>query len=225
MKIFNHCGQERGPRNISQEIDVRLADSDDGDPGASWLVVQHNTGGRSNAYEFMQFLRTWWHHSDDNAMLAINIKEDGLALYIREVLAEVGLPRHRYFCFDMSQAERRVYIAAGLSIAAKVSKYGIENPFGDYIWFDWDPIFAPDGTRRNDPSKLYVPMVCICRDYYGIGQEKLIEKKIIAISPDLYGVTNVRVIHKLWDFAKNNGFFGICTDMPGEAEEYFHAAP
>jgi hypothetical protein len=216
-KIFNHRGQERGPQNISQEIDVRLMDDWDDSIGVlpPVLVCAHDIDCRGfhDVPQFISYVQEWVQIADEDAILAINIKEDGLAPILKtEALDKIGLPKDRYFCFDMSQAEIQHYKKLDLQIATRVSNYGIENPVGDYSIFDWFPEITTCSYTGLMKQMLHGDY---CHLFF-LGQ------KVIAISPELHGVNDRKVIDKFWRFCQFNGFWGLCTDLVEEAEGFFN---
>jgi hypothetical protein len=218
MKIFNHRGQVQGPQNISQEIDLRAVDNFCDDLGGhigAYLVVEHDLSVRPDGESFEQtYLPRWLRQADPNAILALNIKEDGLAQMVKEVVISVGLLPDQFFCFDMSQAETQHYQALHLPIATRASFYGIDNPIGNYIWFDWFPNLGSFRRLYADACNIY--------NQYGYRHYQ-IDNRVIAISPELHDSTmRVDDVRAFWSFCKETGFFGVCTDYPEEAGEYFN---
>jgi hypothetical protein len=204
MKIIQHRGQNfPGYMRGSFEIDIRLL--------REQLICCHDIKEHEEVtHKFRHVLHRWHHENGD--MLAINIKEDGLAPYILDDIKREGTPLKKIFCFDMSQAEIPNYLECGLPIATRVSNYGIEKPVGDFIFFDWYP-----GDSAISFDGLY-------RQLFGgdYGHLMMGDEKIIAVSPELHGEDNSEVMLKFWTFIKEHKFFGICTDRVKEAEKFFN---
>lgn len=57
----------------------------------------------------------------ENRVLALNIKSDGLAIYLQELARPLG--NCEYFYFDMSFPQLRQFIQLGLPVAWRVSEY------------------------------------------------------------------------------------------------------
>jgi hypothetical protein len=206
MKIFNHRGQERGPQNISQEIDIRFQEN-------VGLVLTHDIGSQCGSnIKLCDYVQNLLKLAQKDAILALNIKEDGLAPLLKKELKALNCPLDRVFCFDMAQSEIPQYIKERLPIATRASLYGIEHPMGKYIWFDWYPhvTIHPGSLLTQLKIELY-RVDAKYRDY-----------KIIAVSPELHGETKKTVIHQVWSLACDNEFFGVCTDFVEEAERFFN---
>jgi len=213
MIIFNHKGQEKGPQDFSQEIDVRYFIDNDYDYGKDHrLVCAHDIDEVwCDAKDFKKYVRKWLSKNKDG-MLAINIKEDGLALYLKEEIGYTCLPYDRFFCFDMSQKEVQQYKKAGLPIATSVSSYGVDYPAGDFLLFDWFP----------ELPYSYEQLYKYCYAYSMYDTLFLGDEKFIAISPELHDEDFKQdEIRKFWKWCAEKKFFGIITDYPEEAEKFF----
>lgn len=217
--VFNHRGQSGGPQNISQEIDLRAVDNFCDDLGGhigAYLVVEHDLCSRPHAESFEQtYLSHWLEQANNDAILALNIKEDGLAQMIKEAMLPFPQLKDRFFCFDCSQSEIQHYQKLGLPLATRVSNYGVELPVGDYIWFDHFPEFY---------ESPYTPLYDWKKYIEDIGYDTDIKWfRIIAVSPELHdGTMCIEDIRTFWSFCNEMGFFGVCTDYPEEAEVYFN---
>ena len=206
MYIFQHKGQVFGPMALSQEIDVRY------DHEYEQLILSHDIGDRREGWVFINFLLLWL-KENNNTTLAINIKEDGLAPYLKEEIDEVCLPYDRFFCFDMAIKEVQQYKKAGLPIATSVSSYGVDYPCGDSLLFDW----FPELPVSYDALYHY----CYAGNLYDtlfLGDEKF-----VAISPELHDSDfNGKELRKFWKWCEEKGFYGLITDCTEEAEVFFN---
>ena len=216
MYIFQHKGQVFGPMALSQEIDVRY----EVHPYYERLVLCHNIEDRYSGLEytdndlvtFVEYVQKWLNDNTEG-MLAINIKEDGLAPYIKRDVDKIGLPYDRFFCFDMAQKEVQHYQQFGLPIATSVSSYGVDYPCGDSLLFDWFP------ELPVSYGALY--HYCFAGNLYDtmfLGDEKF-----IAISPELHDSDfNGKELRKFWKWCEEKGFYGLITDYPEKAEVFFN---
>jgi len=218
MYIFQHKGQVFGPMALSQEIDVRLLDIWRDDIGVmpSVLVCEHEATcrGFDHVPTFYKYVDNWYKRNlNERNILAINIKEDGLALPLKEAIEETGLPYDRFFCFDMAIKEVQQYKKAGLPIATSVSSYGVDYPCGDSLLFDW----FPELPVSYDALYHY----CYAGNLYDtlfLGDEKF-----VAISPELHDSDfNGKELRKFWKWCEEKGFYGLITDYPEKAEVFFN---
>jgi len=211
MKVINHRGQEiewkkEGVIFGCQEIDVRTYED-------QTLVLAHSLDDLYRAPCIDWYLRHWSMNTRGTRdVLAINIKEDGLAPLIKEAVEEL-LP-DQFFCFDMSQAEIPHYVSEGLPIATRCSYFGIDRPVGEYIWFDHYPEFDEPPQALLHDWKQYAN---------DIGYE-IEDYKVIAVSPELHDsvLIDQEFRQNFWQFCKEQGFWAICTNHSEEAEKFFN---
>jgi len=215
VKIIRHRGQEQLSRNMlgSYEIDVRLCDDEDGDPSDSFLILRHDLHGGMRGEPLGTFLSGWLRDNvGQRNLLALNVKQDGLAPMLNELLQHHGILQDQYFCFDMAQPEIPIYAQAGLPLATRASQYGIEYPMGEYIWFDWYPHVTVS------PASLYQELTM------NLTRARVDEGalKIVAVSPELHGEYKTHVREAVWSLAREKNFWGVCTKFADEAEKFFN---
>lgn len=135
--------------------------------------------------------------------LCLNIKEDGLAEALAELMGEH--PEQNYCVFDMSVPDTLAYKRLGLpylvrfSVYESINKELAENCSG--IWVDcFEGIYLKNEELKS-LLKFKVPM--------------------FFVSSELHGANHA----EFWQFLKSHytilsGSY-LCTDLPGEAKEYF----
>ena len=136
--------------------------------------------------------------------LAINVKADGIALHLKQLIEDYDITEYR--CFDMSVPDARVYISAGLKILSRLSEVERESIFevDSYgIWLD-----------------------CFFDDWYDtelIESYLKREKEVWIVSPELHGRCHLALWQKLKNVRDINskGLY-LCTDFPAEAKEFFY---
>jgi len=134
-------------------------------------------------------------------LLALNVKEDGLAISIKELM--VAYSQENWFVFDMSIPDTREQLKAGNPIFVRMSEFEREPAWLNHakgvwldnfesIWFGIDTLLAI--FEQN--------------------------KKVCIVSPELHG----RNYQPLWEMikplAKDNNLI-LCTDFPGKALSFF----
>jgi len=197
MEIYAHRGiwgkkseqntfsgiQKAFSEGFGVETDIRYRDGK--------LVIGHDVD--SNFLDFESLIEIWV--LSGRLPMALNVKEDGLAPVLTDILRESGFNKTEgCFLFDMSIPEEVVYEKLELCVAKRVSELEpisrfIEAP--EYIWLDsfhniwWQDIWE---TLSECPSR------------------------VVIVSEELHGRSHLNLIEMaISDFA-----FGICTDFPGD---------
>ena len=146
---------------------------------------------------------------DKNAILALNIKADGLCDLVRAALIKFDL--QSYFCFDMSVPDTLSYIKAGLNVFTRRSEFETGSTLDRQargLWLDsFDLPFVP-------PRLL--------TDVLASGQAAVL------VSPELHGKPH----HPAWSewrdvlrrVAPPHDRVMLCTDIPDEAEVFFRGS-
>lgn len=166
------------------------------------LVVSHDLPG-DDAIPIREFIKIYTAACKD-ALMALNIKADGLQVLVRKMVEDAGM--QNYFAFDMSVPDMRGYFYEGIPTFTRLSEYEQSASFLDKsagVWLD-----SFDGEWYELP---------VINDLL----EK--NKQIAIVSPELHG----RGHRELWDFIKENHLYksaliSLCTDFPLEAKEYFN---
>ena len=166
---------------------------------AGKLLISHNPpkGDEATLDEVLRI----YQETGSAAMLALNIKADGLQEILKPMLEKYGVKN--YFFFDMSVCDTILYVEQQLKFASRSSEFEPYLPFykdSDVVWVDYF-----DG-RTNIADELY--------KYIADGKMPCI------VSPELHGLP----YEAMWQMLKENGFTNImlCTDVPDKAEQYFN---
>lgn len=205
MEILSHRGywHEAGEKNTTAafkrsfglgygtETDVRDLDGQ--------LVISHDPprGGELTLAELLALA------GDEQPILAINIKADGLA---QPVAAEMA--RHGYtnwFVFDMSIPDTRAQLACGNPTYVRMSEIEPAPPFMDVASGVWLDAFESDSWRIAALHSLLQRNVKVC-----------------LVSPELHR----RAHRAFWQELKDSGLHvnanvSLCTDLPEEATAFF----
>ena len=125
--------------------------------------------------------------------MALNIKEDGLAPLLSNILLDSGFnDTDGCFLFDMSTPEEVIYESLGLPVAKRVSEIEPVSRFAEppeYVWLD-------------SFHKIWWQNLQGFLSQYS--------SKVVLVSEELHGRSHLNLIEmKISDFA-----FGICTDFP-----------
>jgi hypothetical protein len=167
------------------------------------LVVSHDIAD-STCLAFSDFLELYRKYGD-GLYLAINIKADGLQRQLLQMLNRYHI--RNYFVFDMSIPDAVGYLNHRMTIFTRESEFEtIPSLYrqASGVWmdeFDGHWITAQHIQPHLENGKF----VCV-------------------VSPELHG----RAHSVAWSEYKKiaNGphveRFMLCTDLPGEAKEYFH---
>ena len=167
------------------------------------LVISHDVANATSPC-LESFLKYFSKRRSEN-FLALNIKSDGLAKQLADLLKEYTISN--YFCFDMSIPETLNYLSVGLNIATRISEYETENFLtlkGQAIWLDGFH------ELKLDTDKL---------------SNWLIDgKKVCVVSSELHG----REPLKLWQGISTlplkisqHPNFMLCTDHPSRLKEIY----
>lgn len=133
--------------------------------------------------------------------LAINIKSDGLATMVREVMAKHGTTD--WFVFDMSIPDMRHQLAAGNPTFTRMSEVEQVPVWSDRcvgIWLD-----GFDGTWFN---------IELIRALLAQG------KRVCVVSPELHQRPHQPLWEQLREVAPHSQLI-LCTDLPRDAQAFF----
>jgi glycerophosphoryl diester phosphodiesterase len=161
------------------------------------LVIAHDIP-ISRALGYQEFLAML---GNEEHLLAVNIKSDGLAGLIRHAMA--GRSRQSWFVFDMSVPDMRAHLREGNPVFARMSEVEKELPWFDQIegvWLDgFEGIWFDTGL---------------------IQRLLTLGKRVCVVSSELHN----RPQDSLWEMLKPvssaEGLI-LCTDLPELARTYF----
>lgn len=206
MKLLAHRGiwhtlEEKNTRNALSlaltsgwgiETDIRDLNGE--------LVISHDMP-LTGALPLEAFLCDY-SKSSSQAMLALNIKADGLSKPLLALLEKYSI--NRYFCFDMSIPETLNYLSTGLNTYVRVSEYEQNDVLlgkSHGIWFDG---FKSLTFNSNNTQRWLLSGKGVC-----------------VVSPELHG----RDPSAFWHSLKELPFellmhpnFMLCTDHPDHVE-------
>jgi hypothetical protein len=139
------------------------------------------------------------------AVLALNIKADGLCSMLKQALQKHAVAN--YFCFDMSVPETVVYRRERLRYFTRESEYEPHPPLYEDAAGVWMDMFHTDWIKPDH-----------------IRRHLNAAKQVVLVSPDLHG----RPHHDFWEELRSSGMskseaLMICTDYPEEARKFFYA--
>jgi hypothetical protein len=196
--IYAHRGLWRGgvPQNsyqaIKAAVDLGFSVETDLRVFEGRLVVSHDSP-LSDALDFQNLLSL-------DSSFALNIKEDGLALYVESF--KDWLINSRSFFFDGSVPDMYAFRKQGIAHALRLSEFEKSVPWeSQYIWIDG---FEFEWWNIQDLVERYSS-----------------SSKLIFVSPELHG----RDYSQMWGnlcglLSKDLDNIGICTDRPLEFLEF-----
>ena len=208
MKIISHRGlwstDSEKNKSVAFERSFKLGFGTETDVRdcCGKLIISHDMpeGNEETLDAFLTLASSYSSHLKPMT-LALNIKADGLADSISEVLSRY--PQLDIFVFDMSVPDMRSYFNIGINVFTRMSEVErqasfIENSSG--IWLD----SFTDIWFRNDLI------------------EELIRarKRIAIVSPELHNRQYKELWGQLKCFAAYEDII-LCTDKPEEANNYF----
>ncbi|WP_276973438.1 hypothetical protein [Tatumella ptyseos] len=137
--------------------------------------------------------------------LALNIKSDGLAEALKNLLREYNI--HNYFCFDMSVPDMLSYISAGVNVFARLSEFERENSLLSQVQGIWLDNFINDQCDGERIQRLIVRGLPVC-----------------CVSPELHQRDPAEYWQQLRKVAGGlpvTDALMLCTDVPDQAREVF----
>ncbi|MFA6152377.1 MAG: hypothetical protein WC716_13720 [Chitinophagaceae bacterium] len=169
------------------------------------LVVSHDIPKKSDdLIPFNSLLEMFELRTNRNAVMAINVKSDGITDLLAQAIKTYGL--EKYFTFDMSIPSLYFsYQPSSLRFFSTVNEF-VKKP----ILFE-----RCNGIWMDAYSKIWFNIEDIF-DYLKQG------KDVCLVSPELHN----REFLPLWKLIRDSKLFlhegfSICTDLPAEAREYF----
>jgi|TARA_B110000908_G_C10267209_1_gene465471 hypothetical protein len=203
MKILSHRGYWINPEEknttVAFERTFRLGfgtETDVRDCNEK-IVISHDIpiGGELLLEDFLELA------GDSGGLLALNIKSDGLASHVFNVM--LGFPELNYFTFDMSVPDMRSYLDLDMPVYCRVSEVERDPPWLEECRGVWLDSFANDWYEVVDIER-----------YLNLN------KAVCVVSPELHG----RDYEYLWDalkVLKNEEHLYLCTDNPEKAKIFF----
>jgi glycerophosphoryl diester phosphodiesterase len=142
---------------------------------------------------------------EDQKLLAINVKADGLAKLLSETMLDYR--RANWFVFDMSIPDMRAHLAVGNPVFARMSEVEL-NP----VWLD-----RVEGVWLDSFDNNWFNLTII---------KNLIKKgkRVCVVSSELHGRDQFDLWSMLLPMAEVDQLI-LCTDFPLMAKEYFEVLP
>ncbi len=211
MKIIAHRGywKDQSEKNsviaFQRAIDMGLGIETDIRDYLGKLVIAHDIPrDETELLLWDDFLTMFSNNIDENALLAINIKSDGLHEKIKLSLAGYKI---NYFTFDMSMPQLYFgYRKSELRFFTSVNEF-VKTPIAyeesNGIWMD------------SYTEKWY--SAADINQYIEHGKE------VCVVSPELHAREHMA----LWEMINEAGIadhplISICTDLPIEADKFFN---
>ena len=215
MRILSHRGywktadEKNTETAFVRSFDLKFGTETDVRDAWGELLISHDppTQG-ANPVTFERFCEIYTERGgrENNLLLALNIKSDGLTAKIKETLSRHGITS--YFLFDMSVPDMRPYVGQGEPVYTRHSEYEPAPPLYDEsagVWID--------GFLGNWMT------IDTIREHRAAG------KAVCLVSPDLHK----RAHEPLWERLRAEGLnthdgdddFALCTDFPEDARAFF----
>ncbi len=209
MKILSHRGYWKSVSEKNSEIAFRRSfslkygtETDIRDYGGK-LVISHDmaTGREMDCTAFLALAGEMSVHDGEPLTLALNIKSDGLANSLAELLARH--PGLDSFVFDMSVPDMRSYFEAGIPVFTRMSEVE-QTP----VWIDQSTGVWLDGffTEWYELSLIEHLLAA--------------DKRVCVVSPELHRRPQQPLWNRLRPLANEKSLM-LCTDLPEEATRYF----
>jgi hypothetical protein len=158
------------------------------------IVISHNPAGE-NCPGYADLAETR-RRLAPNAVMALNVKADGLYLLLPELPPAV-------FLFDCSVPEQYVYLKRGYNVFTRSSE------------------FEPQPAFWERSKGVWLDQFTDCGHIERVFERFLSDGRIVSVvSPELHG----RDCRRLWKFLyrfREDEKFLLCTDKPDEAKEFF----
>ena len=211
MKIISHRGLWHKPseqntlisfknsidNNFGFEIDIRSFNGD--------LVVSHDPLNDKKKFIDFKDILTYYKKVNSDVLVAINVKEDGLNILIKQVLKEFKIKN--YFVFDMSIPDMIAYSKSNICFYTRQSEYEKYPALYDEASGVWLDEFYQHWIDEK-----------IVQSHISNG------KNLCIVSPDLHkrDFINEWTEYKRKIFSSNQSDqLMICTDYPEKAEKFF----
>jgi glycerophosphoryl diester phosphodiesterase len=203
MKIISHRGfwhtlpEKNSEAAFRRSFELGFGTETDVRDSLGELVISHDSprGGEMRLTEFLALVE------EEQLLLAINVKADGLAKLLSKTMAESSCAN--WFVFDMSIPDMRDHLAVGNPVFARMSEVE-QTP----AWFD-----RIDGVWLDSFDNDWFDLAVI-RSLIDHG------KRVCVVSSELHGRDHVSLWSKLVPLVGEERLI-LCTDFPVRASEFF----
>lgn len=205
MKIVAHRGywknsiQKNSLEALTKAIELGYGVETDLRDYDGKLVISHDIANGKSPL-FSDFLKEY-NSMNSNAILALNVKADGLQALVESELNQYSVKS--YFLFDMSIPEQYVYIKNGFRIFTRQSEFEETAVMYNSV----------EGVWLDEIENMWI-------------EKRIIEKhlkckkKVGIISPEIHKHDVDRLWRIILEFKENENLI-LCTDRPDIAREYF----
>lgn len=166
------------------------------------LVISHDTPHLSNFFSADKLGQIYSEYNN-NLILAINIKSDGIHNHIKNFIEKYQISN--YFVFDMSIPDTFNYINNNLKVFIRQSEFEKDLPFYPSLHGIWLDSFNSVWYTEN-----------LIKKHLEEG------KKVAIVSSELHNRDHLDLwgLLKSFDVIKNENLI-LCTDLPEEATNFF----
>ena len=205
MKILSHRGYWKEAREKNTvpafELSFRLGYGTETDvrDAAGALVISHDPPPASGAMSLEAFV-TLHQRFEGDMPLALNIKADGLAQPLKQVMGSFDID---WFVFDMSIPDMRHHLAAGNPVFGRISEHESSPPWLDRVQGIWLDAFDSDWWGADDVSRQLDA-----------------GRRVCVVSPELHGRPHEAAWERLQPLRGHDGLL-LCTDIPEAASAFF----
>ena len=203
MHILSHRGYWKDPNEknsavaFQRSFECGFGTETDVRDCAGRLVISHDmpTGCELDLEAFLNI------YGNRQLPLAINIKSDGLVVPLQNLMKTAKILD--WFVFDMSIPDMRSYLRAGVPVFTRMSEVE-QSP----VWID-----DASGVWLDAFSDVWYDINFI---------DGLLDRglRVCVVSPELHGREHDVFWMQLSVLSKRAGLM-LCTDFPGQAEEFF----
>ena len=161
------------------------------------LVIAHDMpiGGEIQLIDFVEII------GKRPLPLAVNIKSDGLAIPLKQIMENAGVSD--WFVFDMSIPDMRAYLQANVPVFARMSEVEKEPAWFEQVSGIWLDSFHDIWYDSNQILTLLDN-----------------DKRVCIVSSELHG----REFYPLWQMLlpiSSHPNLMMCTDLPKHASKFF----
>lgn len=169
------------------------------------VVVSHDLPTESSM-SFETLLKIYsTYRGKEEPRLALNIKSDGLASSVSNLLEKYKVTN--YFVFDMSVPDALSYLKAGLKTFTRQSEYELDPSLYEDCHGVWLDCFSKTWFSEG-----------LITSHVESG------KRVCIVSPELHKRTHV--IKEQWTMLRechHQRDLSLCTDFPSDARDFFDA--
>ncbi|CCV44202.1 phosphodiesterase [Yersinia enterocolitica] len=163
------------------------------------LVVSHDIADE-NSIRFIDLLEMA-SRCDNTLTLALNVKADGLAKHISELIK--NYPALDCFVFDMSVPDTRSYFDEGVPVFTRMSEVEKEPVWLDKACGVWLDAFESEWYTTEDIKAVLAQ-----------------GKRICVVSSELHKRDKSNLWNNLLSLRHEKNLI-LCTDLPEDAQEFF----